>query len=57
MNVMPFDIPRASLLDREVVNAAFFHESYCAPLAQSNIPFHRWGVQRLIFNAIRAGRL
>jgi hypothetical protein len=21
------------------------------------VPFHRWGVQRLIFNAIRAGRL
>jgi hypothetical protein len=37
MNVMPFDIPRASLLDREVVNAAFFHEGYWAPLAQSSM--------------------
>jgi len=65
MSVMKCEIPTCSGLDRRQVDSAYFQDSYRTPLSNAFgrvylffiIPFHKWGVQRLIANAAAAGRL
>lgn len=61
-----FDVPPSSVLDRQVIDAAYFRDIYRVPLHYPGagmvdiffvIPFHKWGVRRLLSSALRTGRL
>ena len=66
MTIEECQVPPASAVGRSVVEAAYFRDAYRTPLLNQQasvidiffiVPFHQWGVQWLIFKAVRAGRL